>query len=275
MTWSTACATTRCRFPRPRPSVAEWPVVGKKVHGILVAGPRRICRRWSRACSRSSATWPRRRWRWWPASAARCCCSWPLSSSPESSWPSAKRAPQAPRRIFDRIVGTARGEEFATLSTRDHPRGGAGCPRRGLHPGHRRRHRHDHRRRSVRGRARVGRAGARASRRCPALLVTIAGHRLDLDERRLRHRRGRHLQRAAVRRRHARQRAEAAVAGPRRRCADAGDPARRAGRPGKRAASWACSSARPCWPWAIRSSCGGWRPIRTTCRRRRCIAGCG
>ena len=37
---------------------------------LLATGARPTCRRWSRACSRRSATWPRRRWRSWPASAA-------------------------------------------------------------------------------------------------------------------------------------------------------------------------------------------------------------
>ncbi|MEF8720889.1 MAG: hypothetical protein V5B44_25550 [Candidatus Accumulibacter necessarius] len=48
---------------------------------------------------------------------------------------------------------------------------------------------------------------------------------------------------SAVRRRHGRQRPEAADARPRRRCADAGDPDRRARRHGDRPASSACSSA--------------------------------
>ena len=111
----------------------------------------------------------RRRWRWWPASPARCCCSWPRSSSPASSWPSAESGAAATRHIFGRIVGTRRGDEFATLSTRDDSRGGAGCARRGLHPGHRRRPGHDDRRHSVRRRARHDRAGAghrAGARRC-------------------------------------------------------------------------------------------------------------
>ena len=66
----------------------------------------------------------------------------------------------------------------------------------------------------------------------PALLVTAPGHRLHLDERRLRHRCGRRLLGRAVRRGHRRQLPEAADAGPRRRRADAGDPAGRAGRHG-------------------------------------------
>ena len=55
-----------------------------------------------------------------------------------------------------------------------------------------------------------------------------AGHRLHLVERRLRHCRGDRLHRAAVRAGHGGQRAQAADARPRGRCADAGHPARRA-----------------------------------------------
>ena len=64
----------------------------------------------------------------------------------------------------------------------------------------------------------------------------LAGHRpghcLHLDERPVRDRARRHLFGRAVRRGHGRQFPEAADAGPRRRRADAGDPSRRAGRHG-------------------------------------------
>ena len=61
-----------------------------------------------------------------------------------------------------------------------------------------------------------------------------ACHRLHLVQRRLWHRCGRRIQRAALRRGHGRQRAQAADARPRRGCADADHPAGRARRHGDR-----------------------------------------
>ena len=68
----------------------------------------------------------------------------------------------------------------------------------------------------------------------PALLVTAAGDRLYLVDRNLRQRRGDRLHGAAVRRRHGGQRPQAADARSRRQGADGGDPARRARRHGDR-----------------------------------------
>jgi hypothetical protein len=58
----------------------------------------------------------------------------------------------------------------------------------------------------------------------------------------------------AVRRRHGRQRAQAADARPRRRCADAGDPARRARRHGRGRHHRPLRRCECCWRSAIRSS---------------------
>ena len=231
----------------------------------------RTCRQSSRACSRSSATWLRPRWGSLPASAARCCCSWPPSSLPESSWPSASRAPAGVRSIFDRIVGTAHGEEFARLSTatiRAVALGVLGVAFiQAIVVG------------SLLMIAGVPFAGLLALivlvlgiAQVPALLVTLPAIVYIWMS-------GDYGTVAAVTHtvllflaRHARQRTETAAAGSRCRCADARHPAGRIGRPGRRAASWECSSARPCWPSAIRSSCGGWRPILIPQRRRRSVA---
>ena len=79
-------------IPAPAAGVAEWPVVGKKVHAA-----------WTRAhedlpalvtsLQPKIAALPRPRSRRWPASPARSCSSSPRSSSPESSWLSAEREP--------------------------------------------------------------------------------------------------------------------------------------------------------------------------------------
>ena len=66
----------------------------------------------------------------------------------------------------------------------------------------------------------------------PALLITLPAIGYIWWSRNLRHRGSRHVHRAAARLRHARQRAEAAAARSRGRCADAGGPAGRAGRHG-------------------------------------------
>ena len=231
MTSSTACGTTPCRFPHPRRAL---PSGRSSARRSMVSGrrPMRICRQSFRACSRSSATCPGRRWRWLPASAARCCCSCSPSSLPGSSWPSARREPEARRSIFDRIVGIGRGEEFAKLSTatiRAVAQGVIGVAFiQAIVVG------------LVLMIAGVPFAGVLALivlvlgiAQVPALLVTLPvivyiwssgdyGTVAAVT-----------YTRAAVPRRHARQRAETADAGSRGRCAHARDLAGRVGRPGE------------------------------------------
>ena len=137
------------------------------------------------------------------------------------------------RAIFERIVGPERGERFARLSTatiRSVAQGVIGiafvqailvglallvAPR-------------------AVGR-RVGGRHARAEH-CPSAGVGRhpSGDRLHLVEWQLRPRRGHHVHDSAVALGDGRQCVETTDVGPRRRCADAGDPVRRAGRHGGR-----------------------------------------
>ena len=141
--------------------------------------------------------------------------------------------PRATRRIFDRIVGPLRGDEFATLSTatiRAVALGVLGVAFiQAIVVG------------TVMIIAGVPFAGVLAMvvlvlgiAQVPALLVTLPVIAYIWMSGNYGTGAAVLWTRAAVHRRHARQRAQAAAAGPRRRCADARDPARRAGGPGQR-----------------------------------------
>ena len=94
-------------------------VADRRQESSLVFGRRliRICRQWFRVCSRSSATWLKPRWGWLRALAARCCCFWSSFIIAGIIMAFGESGARSTRAIFDRIVGTGRGEEFAKLST--------------------------------------------------------------------------------------------------------------------------------------------------------------
>ena len=231
--------------------------------GATRSGRRRtlICPHWCRACSRRSATWPRRRSVSSPASVAGCCGSSRRSSVAGIMMAFGEGGARAIRSIFERSSpGPRRGVRRPVHG--DHPRGRQGRARRRVHAGHhrrplpaRRRHTVGRRAGSHRPRARH-RAGAGAARHA-------AGHRLPLVERQLRHRRGHPLHGPPGRRRHGRQRAEAVDARPRRRCADAGHPARRARRHGRGRHPRHVRRRARCSRSATRSSWDGSRRIPT------------
>ena len=260
MTLSPASLTTPFGSPHLPQVSPNGPWSARK---STVSGPRpaQICPPSSRACSQELEIWPGRRWRWFPAWRSRSCCSSFPSSLPGSSWPSASRELPARRSIFGRVMDPRHGEEFARLCTatiRAVAQGVLGVAFiQAIVVG------------VVLLIAGVPFPGVLAMialllgiAQIPALLVTLPVDRLHLVQRDLQHGGIDRLHRAPDPCRHAGQRTEAPDARTRCRCANARDPAGRTGRHGKPAASWECSSVRPCWPWAIRSSCGGSRSIR-------------
>ena len=218
------------QIPAPSPSVAEWPIVGKKVHGF-----------WSQAHTDLPALVQSLQPKLGDLAKTALgvvasiggalllfLASFIIAGIIMAFGESGARSTRA---IFDRIVGTGRGEEFAKLSTatiRAVALGVLGVAFiQAIVVG------------LVLLIAGVPFAGVLALvvlvlgiAQVPALLVTLpviayiwmsgdygTGAAVTYT-------------RAAVRRRHARQRAEAAAARPRCRCADGRDPARRVGRPG-------------------------------------------
>ena len=87
------------QIPAPSPSVADWPIVGKKVHSYWSQVHDGSAGSGSEACSQRSVNWQNIPSISLPAPEAKFCNSSSLSSLPESSWPSASRGPGLPRRF--------------------------------------------------------------------------------------------------------------------------------------------------------------------------------
>ena len=175
------------QVPPPREGVAEWPLVGEKVHAF-----------WTKAHTDLPALVQSMQPK--IGNLAKAALGFVagigggllqfLASLAVAGIMMAygEGGARAIRSIFERVVDEPRRGVRRPVHG-DHPRGRQGRARRRVHPGHHRRHLPAHRRHTVgrragghRPRARH-RAGAGADRHA-------AGHRLPLVERQLRHRRG-------------------------------------------------------------------------------------
>ena len=176
------------QVPPPREGVAEWPLVGEKVHAF-----------WTKAHTDLPALVQSMQPK--IGNLAKAALGFVagigggllqfLASLVVAGIMMAfgEAGARAIRSIFERVVGANARSGVRRPVHGDHPRRRQGRARRRLHPGHHRRPLPAHRRRAVgrragghRPRARH-RAGAGADRHA-------AGHRLPLVERQLRHRRG-------------------------------------------------------------------------------------
>ena len=138
------------QVPAPSPGVAEWPIVGKKVFGF-----------WSQAHTDLPALVQSLQ----PKLGELAKTALGMVASIGGAlllflvafiiagiiMAFGESGARSTRAIFDRIVGTGRGEEFATLSHSDHSRRCIRCARSGLYPGDGRRLVLADRRRSVCG----------------------------------------------------------------------------------------------------------------------------
>ena len=214
------------QVPAPSEKIAAWPVVGERVHavwsqahndlpGLVQSMQPKLGELATKALGIVAAL---------GGSLLMFLCSFVVAGIIMAYGESGARAMQD---IFERIAGIARGEEFTKLSTatvRAVASGviGIACIQALIIGVSLMIAQRPVRRRAGRGRPRVRRcAGTGAARH-------VAGDRLDLGKRPIRHRPSGGLHRTAVRRWPGRQRPEAAHARPRRRRTDASHPDRRA-----------------------------------------------